>query len=153
MTLSPEEQESVDRREALQAAVEQLSYLSPQTIESVMSTSAIGILDPPEIFRRAYDAAERGLSSLSKTEAQELKALQSTMLAALEPSERARVQRYDLARARLVTLPFEDREMLGMFVRRASALEASARARLQVLSGKAIGAGLAITAETTAASR
>ena len=87
------------------------------------------------------------MSALTPEEAQEMKALRRDVLAALRPGERELVQEYDLVRVHRVTLPFEDREVLGLLARGARALPFPARERLQALSGKAIAAGLSLPAE------
>jgi hypothetical protein len=130
------------RRRALQEAGEQLPHLAPETIQVVLSLDPEIVLEPPQVFRVAYDAAERGLSALVPGEAQELKTLRSTLLGTLRPAERERVREYDRARAQRVTLPFEDRDVLELFARGAGALPSRSRERLQALSGKAIAAGL-----------
>lgn len=127
---------------ALQQAAGQLPYLSPETIQLVMSSSAWSVPDPPEVFSRAYSAARRGSPALTPPEAEELKTLETALLAGLRPSERQRVREYDRARLQRVTLPTEDREMAGLFARGARALPTQRRERLQALFGKAIAAGL-----------
>jgi hypothetical protein len=138
------EEPSEPIRAALQAANEQLPHLAPETIELVMSKSLAGILDPPEVFARAHDALERGRAALTAEEAQELKALRVGMLSRLHPAERDRLYEYDLVRAHRVTLPFEDREALGLVARGLRALPPEARERFQWLTGKAITAGLSV---------
>jgi hypothetical protein len=130
-------------REAVQAALTELPLLDKETIEGVMASSAAGVLDPPEVFRRAYEAAGRGLAALTAGEAQELGALNQSLSAALSARERAQLADYiERVRARRPTSPAEDAEM-GRLVRRgASALGASRRARLQGLFSKAVGAAL-----------
>jgi hypothetical protein len=127
------------RQRALQAASEQLPHLDPDTIRLVL---AGGVLDPPEVFRLACEAADRGFSALSPGEAQELTALRQQMLDTLRTEERQRAREYDRARGRRLTLPFEDSDVLELFARGARALPPASRARLQVLSGKVIAAGL-----------
>jgi hypothetical protein len=138
------EEPSETIRAALQAANEQLPHLAPETIELVMSRSVAGDLDPPEVFARAHDALERGRAALTAEEAQELKALRVGMLSRLHPAERDRLYEYDLVRAHRVTLPFEDREVLGVVARGMRALPPEARERFQWLAGKAITAGLSV---------
>jgi hypothetical protein len=128
------------RQRALREAAEQLPHLAPDTIQLVLSG---GVLDPPNVFRLACDAADWGLSALAPGEAQELKELRQQMLATLRPEERQRARQYEGARGPRATLPFEDRDVLELFARGARALPVASRVRLQVLSGKAIAAGLA----------
>jgi hypothetical protein len=131
-------------RALLPALAEQLPHLRPETIALVMSRSPATVVDPPEVFARAYDATERGLKTLSAPEAEELGALQRAQLSALLPAERQRVREYDLVRARRAPLPGENRDVLRSFARGARALPSWARERLQELSGKTIAAGLAL---------
>jgi hypothetical protein len=127
------------RERARQEAAGQLPHLAPATIELVLSG---GVLDPPEVFRRACDAVDRGLSALAPAEARELKALRQELLETLRPEERRRAREYDGARGRRLTLPFEDRDALELVARGARALPPASRVRLQVLSGRAIAVGL-----------
>jgi len=130
-------------RQALQEATEQLPHLAPDTIRLVLSRSPTGVLDPPEVFQAACDAADRGLSALRPEEAEELKALRSTLLDTLSPAEGERVREYDRVRARRTPFAFEDQSALELFARGARALPSESRERLQALVGKAIAAGLA----------
>ena len=129
-------------QEALREAAVRLPHLSPDTIQLVMSSNAWMVPNPPEVFSRAYAAAKRGAPSLVPNEAEELKTLETAMLAGLRPAERQRVREYERARLQRATLPSEDRDMVGLFARGATALPAPTRARLQALFGKAIAAGL-----------
>src|SRR5262249_57082816 len=79
-------------QEALAAASGQLPYLSPETVQLVMSSSVWSVPDPPELFNRAYTAARRGSSALPVAEAEELKTLEAAMLAGLRPPERQRLR-------------------------------------------------------------
>jgi hypothetical protein len=130
-------------QEALGQAREQLPYLSPETVQLVLSASVWSVPDPPEVFNRAYTAARRGSSTLVQPEAEELKALETALVAGLRPAERQRVHEYDRVRLERATLPSEDREMLGLYARGTRALPAPSRERLRVLFGKAVAAGLA----------
>ena len=129
-------------RAALGEVTVRLPHLSPETIQLVMSSNSWMEPDPPEVFSRAYTAAKRGAPALAPAEAAELKTLEAALLAGLRPAERQRVREYDRARLQRATLPSEDRDMVGLFARGATALPAPSRARLQALFGKAIAAGL-----------
>jgi len=131
------------QRKALQEATRQLPHLPGKTIQQIMATSLNGVLEPPEVFRLASDAADRGLSALTEGEAQELKQLRSELLSPLRASERERIQEYDEARTRRLVFPFEDRDVAQLFAQATDNLEPESRARLQELLGKAINAGLA----------
>ena len=128
---------------AQQRASDQLPYLSPETIQLVMAGSLWSVLDPPEVFSRAYSAARRGSSTLTRPEAEELKSLETALLAGLRPAERQRVREYDRSRLQRATMPAEDRDMVDIFARGARALPTPSRERLQALFGKAVAAGLA----------
>ena len=137
------------QREALQQASEQLPHLAPATIESILATSPNAVLDPPEILRRASEATDRGLPSLTVEEAEELSQLREALLASLRPSERERLKEYDEARARRPVFPFEDRAAADLYARAGADLLPETRDRLQTLLAKAITAGLARPGETT----
>jgi hypothetical protein len=129
-------------QEALAQAAEQLPHLSAETIQLVMSRSVWSVLDPPEVFSRAYAAARRGTPALAPREAEELKALQAALVAGLRPAERQRLRAYDRAGQERATLPGEDRDVLALVARGARALPPPSRERLQVLLGRAVAAGL-----------
>ena len=133
---------AVPAREAAAAAAEQLPHLAPDTIELVMASSLQGVLDAPEVFRRAQEAAERGAAALSADEAQELRDIRQAVLEALRPDEREQMREYEKARTVRPTLSFEDRGALGSFAHGARSLPAARRQRLRALLGKAIAAGL-----------
>jgi hypothetical protein len=137
------------QRQALREATEQLPHLAGTTIQLILATSPTGVLDPPEVFRLASDAEDRGLSALTAGEAQELKELRGELLSSLRPSERERVREYDEARARRVVFPVEDRDIAGLFARGGYDLPSESRGRLQELLGKAIAAGLVPPDEAT----
>ena len=138
---SAEQEHERQLRDALLAATEQLPHLEAETIQRVMSSSVVGVLDPPEVFSRSHEAIQRGLPSLSKEEAQEAREIKAALIAALRPVERERLREYDRMRAHRATLPFEDREALALTARGARALPAAHRQRLQMLWAKAAAAG------------
>jgi len=137
-----EDERQRQMQEALQQAAGQLPHLSRETIQLVMSRNVWSVPDPPEVFSRGYAAAKRGSSTLAPNEAEELRTLETALLAGLRPAERQRVREYDRVRRERATLPGEDREVLGLFARGARALPTQSRAHLQALYGKAIAAGL-----------
>ena len=130
------------RSQALEKAIEQMPHLAPNTILLVMSTSVSGVLEPPEAFRRAYEAEERGMVALTAEEAQELRALRRQILVTLSANDRETALDYDRVRAHRVPFPFEDSRVLELFARGARTLPPEGRERLQVLTGKAVAAGL-----------
>ncbi|MGE5127346.1 MAG: hypothetical protein ACM3PV_13720, partial [Betaproteobacteria bacterium] len=102
------------------------------------------VLEPPEVFQLAEEAADRGQSALTAAEAAELRTLQRELLDHLRPPERARLAEYDRARASRVVFPFENPPALELVARGARALPARSRERLQQLLGKAVAAGLGV---------
>jgi hypothetical protein len=147
---SPEEAERKQREEALAVATEALPHLGPDAIQQVMSGSVSGVLDPPEVFRRAQDAVDRGRGSLGPDEAQELGALQGALVAALPVPEQKLIRTYEEVRRARVTLHFEDRDALDLVARGARALPPASLDRLRALSAKAIAAAPAAPPPTAA---
>jgi hypothetical protein len=140
--LEPDTAANAASHQAAQAAAEQLPHLSAETIELVMASSLEGVLEAPEVFRRAHEAADRGTGILSSAEAQELKELRAAVLGALRPAERQQMNEYESARTVRPTLAFEDKAALGSFAFGARSLPAARRERLRALLGKAVAAGL-----------
>jgi len=127
----------------VQAAVNQLPHLTPETIQIVMKKSAYRPRDPAEVFSRAETAAVRGMSSLPEAEAQELGALRLAVARSLSPTERQRVRGYERIRTgRELLSVSEDVKVLALFARGVRALPPEKRERLQTLLGKAIVADL-----------
>jgi hypothetical protein len=126
----------------VQAAIEQLPHLAPETIQLVMSGSERGLPGPPEVFRRAHWAAHRGASVLTEEEAAELRTLKNAVLAALRRIDRDRVRAYDRMSPVRDLLVAEDGRVLTLFSRGVHALAPPRRERLQALLGKAIAAEL-----------
>jgi hypothetical protein len=129
--------------QARREATEQIPHLPPETLDLVLSRSPTVILGPPEVFRLASEAADRGSSALTAEERRELARLRRDLLEALSAVERAELRDYDRARTRRATFTFEDEEALRLFARGVRALPPRSRERLQALSGKAIAAALA----------
>src|SRR5262249_28157051 len=134
------------QQRALAVASERLPQLAPETIRLILARGPEGVLEPYQVFRLAEAAATRGRSALAADEAEELQALREDLLRAMRPTERQRVKEYEEARLQRTTLPFEDRDVLELFAHAGLALSPQARGRLQVLSGKAIAAGLTVPA-------
>jgi hypothetical protein len=139
-------QRAREQEQALSDAAERLPQLAPATIRLVLAASDSGVLEPPEVFQLANEAADRGQNALTPAEATELRTLQRELLDHLRPPERARVAEYDRARANRVVFPFENPHPLELVARGARAMPAQSRERLQELLGKAVAAGLAPTA-------
>jgi hypothetical protein len=135
-----------EREQALTEAIERLPHLAPATVRLVLSTASSGVLDPPEVFQLANEAADRGRRTLAPAEAAELRVLQHELLSHLRPPERARLAEYDRARANRVVFPFENPHALEIVARGARAMSPATRERLQALLGKAVAAGLEISA-------
>ena len=132
-----------ERQEALASAAEQMPQLDTATIERVMASGIVDILDPAEVWSRTHEAIQRGLPSLSAEEAREAREIRAALQAALSPPERERLREYDRLRAHRVTLPSEDRQAMALTARGARALPDAQRARLRVLWARAAAAGLA----------
>jgi hypothetical protein len=143
-------QRARERDQAFTNAVERCPHLAPATVRLVLSTSSDGVLEPPEVFGVAAEAADRGITTLSPVEAAELRALQHELATRLRPPQRARLAEYDRARATRVVFPFENPAALDLVARGARALPAASRARLQELLGKAVAAGLGLPAASPA---
>jgi hypothetical protein len=130
-------------QQALQRVIADVPHLSPRAAETLMGRSAAGILEPPEVFRRSWDLASRGLFALNKTEARELSNLTSAIYARVAGKDRSRLGAYVArVREREATTVDEDREMCGVMKAAVDKLPALQRERLQILFDKAIGAGL-----------
>jgi len=128
---------------AVRAATQEIPLLSPRAAELLMSKSAAHILEPPEVFRRAYGLVGRGLYALSKSESKEMGDLHTALYASLPPDQRERLGEYiDRARNRYATTPEEDRRMSQLMKSAVLSLPADKRARLQALFEKALTAGL-----------
>ena len=138
-------QRAREREQALTNATERCPHLAPATIRLVLSTSSDGVLEPPEVFQLATEAADRGIGSLAPAEAAELRGLQRELVANLRPPQRARLADYDRARATRGVFPFENPHALDLVARGARAMPAASRARLQELLGKAVAAGLGLS--------
>jgi hypothetical protein len=61
-------QRAREREQALTNATERCPHLAPATIRLVLSTSSDGVLEPPEVFQLATEAADRGIGSLAPAE-------------------------------------------------------------------------------------
>ena len=128
---------------AVRAATQEIPLLSPQAAELMMSRSAAHVLDPPEVFRRAYGLVGHGLYALSKSESKEMGDLHTALYASLPPAQRERLGDYiDRARNRYATTPEEDHQMSQLMKSAVLSLPADRRARLQGLFEKALTAGL-----------
>jgi hypothetical protein len=128
--------------QALGEATERLPHLTPATIRLVLSTAGSVVLEPPEVFQLAVEAADRGESALTAAEATELRALQRELLSGLRPPQRRRLEEYERARATRGVFPFESPYALDLVARGARAMPEARRRRLQELLGKAVTAGL-----------
>jgi len=127
----------------VQAAIAQLPHLSVEAIRLVMAHGQPALPDPPEAFRRAWVAANRGASALSEPEGEELRSIKKAVLFSLRPGERDRVRAYDRVSVSVDLLVLEDGKVMALFTRGVRALPAPRRERLQALLSKAIAAALA----------
>jgi hypothetical protein len=123
---------------AIAAAGDQLPYLRADTIESIM-VSAGQVLEPAEVLRRAYAAADRGRALLTPRVAAELDGLAGTLAAELPPAEGARVGHYLLGvRGRAVAVPYQDKEAVWLMARAARRLPMERLTVLQDVFAEAI---------------
>jgi hypothetical protein len=129
------------QQQAVQNAARELPHLAPETIRLIMASSPIRVLDAPDVFEIACEATDRGLSALTASDAEELKALRQELLDTLRPAERDRIREFDRARARGTAFPFDVRQGMRLYARGARELPAESRERLQELLGRAIAAG------------
>jgi hypothetical protein len=128
---------------AVRAATQEIPLLSPRAAELLMSKSAAHVLEPPDVFRRAYGLVGQGLYALSKSESKEMGELHTALYASLPPAQRERLGDYiDRARHRYATTPEEDRQMSQLMKSAVLSLPADKRTRLQALVEKALTAGL-----------
>jgi len=144
-------QRAREKEQAVTNATEMCPHLAPETIRLVLSTSSDGVLEPPEVFQLATEAADRGIDRLPPAEAAELRGLQRELVAQLRPPQRARLAEYDRARATRAVFPFENPHALDLVAQGARAMPAASRARLQHLLGKAVAAGLGLPPASPAA--
>jgi hypothetical protein len=144
-TLAPPASSAPDAGVALavRAATQEIPLLSPRAAELLMSKSAAHVLEPPEVFRRAYGLVGQGLYALSKSESKEMGELHTALYASLPPAQRERLGDYiDRARHRYATTPEEDRQMSLLMKSAVLSLPADQRTRLQTLFEKALTAGV-----------
>ena len=129
--------------QAIEAASQEIPHLTPETLGLVMARSGKGPLEPVDVFRRAYDAAEGGRASLGQAASDELDALNGLLAAELPEGERERLTAYlARVRSRAVTASYEDREAMWLMARAARRFPPDRLARLQALLGQAVAAGL-----------
>ncbi|HVR71194.1 MAG TPA: hypothetical protein VMT87_10155, partial [Vicinamibacteria bacterium] len=100
---SAEAERERERQAALEAAAAHMPQLDAPTIERVMASGVLAILDPAEVFSRAHEAIRRGLPSLDAEAALEARALRAALQAALPAPERERLREYDRTRAHRAT--------------------------------------------------
>ena len=132
---------------AIAAVSEQLPHLRTETIELIMTSNAHSALAPPEVFRLAGDAVERGRAALGESSAAELDRLTEALTAQLPRAERTRLAAYlERVRARAGTAPYEDKEAVWLMARAARQLPVDRLSRLQELFARAAALGLQPTA-------
>jgi len=130
-------------QQALQRVIADVPHLSTRSAETLMGRSAAGVLEPPEVFRRSWDLASRGLFALNKNEARELSTLTAAVYARVPVKDRARLGAYIArVREREATRPADDQEMCGVMRAAVDKLPALQRERLQILFDKALAAGV-----------
>ena len=91
------------QQQALVEATVRLPHLTSPTILMIYEQSPVGVMDASEVFQLTREATERGIDKLPPADAEELRALQNDLAAALRPPERRRLDEYDEARAPFAT--------------------------------------------------
>ena len=132
-----------ERQAVIDQASEQFPHLARDTVGLILSTNRTHVLEPPAVFETAWGAAERGASTLSASEAEELESLRQQLYDELPPLDQERLRTFGRAYAQGAVFTFDARRGLLAYARGARALPPDRRARLQTLLGKAIAAGLA----------
>jgi hypothetical protein len=135
------------QRQALADAGPKLPHLSEATILKVFAQSPTGVMEASDVFELTREATERGLEKLPAADAEELRALQRDLSAALRPPERRRLEEYDEARVRRGVFPFENPYAMDLVARGARALPPEKLGRLKVLTEQAVAAGLVAPAD------
>jgi hypothetical protein len=131
-----------ERQAVIDQASEQFPHLARDTVGLILSTNRTHVLEPPAVFETAWGAAERGASTLSASEAEELESLRQQLYDELPPLDQERLRTFGRAYAQGAVFTFDARRGLLAYARGARALPPDRRARLQTLLGKAIAAGL-----------
>jgi hypothetical protein len=132
-----------ERQAVIDQASEQFPHLARDTVGLILSTNRTHILEPPAVFETAWGAAERGASTLTASEMEELERLRQQLFEELPPLDQERLRTFGRAHAQGAVFPFDAHRGLLAYARGARALSPDRRARLQTLLGKAIAAGLA----------
>jgi hypothetical protein len=132
-----------ERQEVIDQASEQFPHLARDTVGLILATNRTHILEPPAVFETAWGAAERGASTLTPSEKEELERLRQQLYEELPPLDQERLRTFGRAHAQGAVFPFDAHRGLLAYARGARALPPDRRARLQTLLGKAIAAGLA----------
>ncbi len=131
-----------ERQAVIDQASEQFPHLARDTVGLILSTNRTHILEPPAVFETAWGAAERGASTLTASEIEELERLRQQLYDELPPLDQERLHTFDRAYAQGAVFPFDAHRGLLAYARGARALPPDRRVRLQTLLGKAIAAGL-----------
>ena len=137
------------RQKAIAEVANGLPQLDLETIGLVMAASPTGLLDAAGVFELACDAADRGVSALTPSDARELEALQQRLLDALLPVERERLREFDLARARGAVFPLDGKQALLAYASGTRRLSPANQERLQLLLGRTIAAAIALPGPAT----
>ena len=128
---------------AMQRVIAEVPHLSPSSVETLMGRSAAGILEPPEVFRRSWDLASRGLPALDKRESNELSNLIGVLYSRVAGRDRQRLAAYVArVRGREETPPAEDQAMCAVMKAAVEKMPALQQQRLRDLFEKALAAGL-----------
>ena len=133
------------QQQALVDTTTRLPHLTSQTILLLFGQSPTGVLEAPDVFQLAHEAAERGAVKLPPAETQELRSLEHELASTLRPPERRRLEEYDEARTRRVIFPFENPYAMALVAKGARALPMAQLERLRALLQQAVAEGLAVS--------
>jgi hypothetical protein len=127
--------------EAVQRATTEVPFLSPATAERLMSMSEAGVLEPPEVFKRALALGGKGIPRLGSAEVREMQVILDQAYRGLERSERKQLADYlGEVRGGGSTGPIADQSMCTVMGHAVAQLPGPSRERLQTLYEKAIAA-------------
>jgi hypothetical protein len=131
------------RDAALAAARAATPHLSEAAAQALMDESAVGVLEPPELFRRGWLQVQEGMGALSREETRELRALTGALYSPLTSRERRALDAYlGRVRGRRTTSSEADAAEAAVVARAFGRLSAGQQRRLCALLEKAVLASL-----------
>ncbi len=133
--------------DAVQKATAEVPFVSAVSAERIMSMSEAGVLEPPEVFKRAQVLAGKGIPRLGQAEVRELQTILDQAYRAMDRRDRARLAAYlGQVRAGRTTEAAADGDMCTLMSRSLAMLPETAHQRLEALYEKAINVALDETA-------